>query len=124
MAGLYYNTTISPSVTGVFPISCGFLPVAMKITVSAKSSVGDSYLHTSVGQCDNSGYSTCASTFADTSGFSTRRATGKLVSHYERVAGTITEVNSAIFDSFTATQAKFNVTNVSSQYQYFVEVWG
>jgi len=124
MAGFYYNTTVTPTSTGVKTITCGFPPVAMKITLSAKSVGGDSYLHQSVGQCDNSGYSTCASLFQDATGSQTYKSVTKMVSHYERVSGTITEVNSATFSAFTATEGKFNVTLVSSAYQYNIELWG
>lgn len=120
----YYNTSITPNTVTTYTISCGFQPTALKITVGAKNG-SDVTAHQSVGQCDNSGYSTCNTFFQDGTGSKTFAYTDRLVSIRERVAGTVTEVGKATFNSFTATQAKFNVTVAAgTNYQYHVEVWG
>jgi hypothetical protein len=121
---LYYNTSITPSTTGIKTISCGFQPVGMRITVSAKNG-SDTVSHMSIGQVDNTGYQTCNTTYTDTTGGQTTKYTDRMASVLERVSGTITEVSRANFDSFTATQAKFNCTvSAGTAYQYHVEVWG
>lgn len=120
----YYNTSITPSSTGIKTISCGFQPVGMKITVGAKSG-SDASTRRSIGQVDNSGYQTCDTEYGDQTGDKTNSHTDRLVSILDRVAGVISEVGRADFDSFTTTQAKFNVvTAAGSAYQYHVEVWG
>lgn len=122
----YYNTTFTPNSLGVWGIGCGFAPKAVKVTLSAKGSPSDNVLHNSVGSVDASGYTTLHSLYSDTTGARTYRqsGTGKIASQYERVSGSITEVNAAFFDSFYATGVDIDVTKVNAQYQYNVEFWG
>lgn len=97
----------------------------MKVTVSAKNG-SDASTRLSIGQVDNSGYQTCDTLYGDAAGApKTNSHTDRIVSILDRVAGVITEVGRANFDSFTATQAKLNVTVAAgTAYQYHVEVWG
>lgn len=119
----YYAGTISHGSTGIKTITCGFQPVSAKITVSAQFSTTDSVLHKSEGWTNgtNQFYNTI---FSDATGRQTISGSSKMVSHYDRVAGTITEVVNVTFNSFTATQFKYNVNTANANYQLFVEVWG
>lgn len=119
----YYATTISHGSTGTKTITCGFLPLQAKITVSAQFGTTDGVIHKSEGWTNgtNAFYNTI---FSDATGRQTICGTGKLVSHYDRVGGVITEIVNATFNSFTATQFKYNVVTADANYQFFVEVWG
>ena len=121
-----YNTTTTPNVTGIIAITPGFTPKYVRITVSSRLS-SDNFAHLSEGAADSSGWTTNHTFMHDTTGGSTRRTAGnmgKIVSALERVSGVITEVNAASFDSFTATQVRINVTNVTQLYQYNIEIYG
>lgn len=118
----YFNATITPTATGIFDVPCGFMPTGMRITVGAKSNV-QTVSHISIGQVDNTGFMTYHSNYADTSGSNSYRGINKMVSHYERISGVVTEVNAAVYNTFYATGAKFQVTLCNSSYQYTVEVW-
>lgn len=118
----YFLTTASYGSTGVKTIACGFQPNRLKITVSS-SGASQAVNHTSEGVTDGTN-AVCVSTFTDGTGSSSWFTTGKMVSHFTRVSGTLTEHVAATFDSFTATQAKFNVTAFDANYTFRIEIWG
>ena len=108
--------------TGTKAVTVGFQPTGMRITVAQKFGVTDNYAHQSVGV--SSGTTTsCTSLFQDTAGGLTINS-GKIVSHYERVGGNITEVIAANFHSFTATQVKYTITTANVNYNLLIEAWG
>jgi hypothetical protein len=117
----YFMGTVSYGTTGVKTITVGFQPVAAHITVGKKNAASMP-AQLSIG-VTNGTTTRCNSLYADTSG-SQSNENAQLVSVLERVSGTISETAAATFDSFTATQFKFNVTTANSGYQYMIEVWG
>jgi hypothetical protein len=119
----YYRTTISHGTTGTKTVTPGFQPVAAKITVGSMFGATDSVNHLSMGNT-NGTTSSYHSTFSDGSGHQTISGTGKLARHFDRVAGTITEVLTVDTPSFTATQFQYNVVTANANYQLHVEVWG
>lgn len=127
MALLYDAGTIAYGTTGVKTITCGFQPVMVRITVAQKTSTSQTFEHRSVGTgwlLDSDPAQYYAATFQDTTGGKTVSGIDKIVSHWERVSGTLTEKVAATFDSFTATAAKINVTTADANYDLFVEIFG
>lgn len=116
----YFTGTISYSSTGTKTLSIGFQPTLLRITVSSSFGGADSYVHYCTGWTDGTS-SFYHSLFADGSGRQSINGSGKLVSHYERSGSTLTEVLAVTFNSFTATQAKINVTTANPNYQLFIE---
>ncbi len=104
--------------TGIKTISVGFQPTWARFVVVSKTS-SQSFAHTSLGESDGS-FQWVASTFHDSTGGLSANSNSKVVSHYERVGGTITEVLAASFDSFTATAVKVNVTIGNGAYQVYL----
>lgn len=117
----YFCGTISHGSTGVKTVAVGFTPVGMRITVGANGA-SQAVSHRSVGFTNGTNVD-FNSEYSDGSGSSSWQGTGKLVSHYERVAGTLTEKVAATFDSFTATQVKYNVTTADAAYTFAIEAW-
>lgn len=101
--------------TGLKTISVGFQPTWARLEVCAKTTP-QGFSHTSAGETDGSSQFVL-STFQDTTGGYSVNSASKVVSHYERVGGTITEVLAASFDSFTASGIKLNVITGNSAYQ-------
>lgn len=118
----YFVATTAYSTAGVKTIPVGFQPVGMRITVAQRYNTNDNFAHQSVG-ISNGTKTYCTSIFQDTSGGVTV-SSAKLISHYERMGGTIMEVLAANFDSFTASQVKFNITTPNVSYNLLIEVWG
>ena len=119
-----YNTTATLGSSGVVSVVIGTQPIAVEVFVTSKS--GETYAHQSIGFADNTGYTTYHSTFQDTTGGKSVQgaaSTGKIISMYERVSGTITEVLSANFHSFTSTSVKFTVNTPNSNYTCNLVVW-
>lgn len=119
----YFLTTASHSTTGVKTITCGFQPIGARITVSAKSG-GQTYAHQSVGTTDGTNTVT-DSWYQDATRGKTDRYTDRIVSQWEWDSGgsVWSEKTKATFDSFTATEFKYNVNTADVNYQYFIEVW-
>lgn len=118
----YFCTTTAHSTTGVKTITCGFQPTGMRITAGHEFGVSETCAHQSTGVSD--GVDQFFNTFyQDTTGGKTEDGDTKIVSLYDRVSGNITEVVAASFDSFTATQGKYNVTTADVDYNLMVELW-
>lgn len=128
----YFNGTIAYGSTGVQPpITVGFQPTNIKITVSQKWSGPQSYVHWSSGYgglVNVAGTPTMRqhvdSVFQDSTGGQTVSSDSKVVSFYDRVSGTLTEVLSVSIDSFTSTALKLNVLTANANYNLNIEVWG
>ena len=119
---MYYTTRSSYGTTGVKTITCGFQPVAMRITVGAKSGLATTTNQKCVGTADGARQN-YVSTFSDSSFNQTKDSNDKMIRHYENVAGVLTEVVTGTFDSFTATQGKFNLSLANSNYSLTIELW-
>jgi len=128
----YFNGTIAYATTGVqSPITLGFQPTNIKITVSQKWNGPQSYIHYSTGYgglVNVGGTPTMRqhvdSLFQDATGSQTLSSDSKVVSFYDRVSGTLTEILSVSIDSFTTTALKLNVLTANSNYNLNIEVWG
>lgn len=119
----YFNGTTAYGSTGIKTIAVGFQPVFARAVVFKNSSGSQTYLHLSQGS-GNSTFQHVDTVFHDSTGAKTDGANGKIVSHLERVSGTITEVLAVSIDSFTATEIKLNVTTANAGYSIYLEVWG
>jgi hypothetical protein len=117
----YYTTRAAYGTTGVKTITCGFQPVAMRITVSGKGSNAP-VVQLSTGTADGTRQNYEA-IYWDGSGGHTKDGNTKIISQWERVAGTLTEVVAGTFDSFTATEGKFNLSAANNNYALKVELW-
>lgn len=120
----YYFATISHGTTGVKTRAVGFQPLGARITVAAKSG-GQTYAHQSVGVTDGTN-TVCDSWYQDATRGKSERYTDRMASQWEWDSGTSTwvEKTRAGFDSFTATEFKYEVITADVNYQYFIEVWG
>lgn len=119
----YFLTTVSHSTTGVKTINVGFQPISARITAGNKTGVADNCARKTTGVTDGTNQ-ICDVEYLDTTSGYTDRFSDRLVSVRERVAGTITEVVRANFDSFTATELKYNVTTANVNFQFLIEVDG
>lgn len=110
--------------TGVKTLSLGMRPTRVRFTVSQRDGAADTVAHGSDGTVIDNGTATwpeCESFYMDTTGGASFRFDDRIVSHYQRVGGVITEVYRINFDSWTATGMKVNVT-VKSGFDYVTNV--
>jgi len=117
-------STISYGSTGIKTYTVGFQPVKVTVMVGQKFATGQAFAHHSYGVGLTAANQRCDTHFQDTSSGITVSSDTKIVSVYERVSGTITEVLSIALDSFTATAVKFNVLTANANYQLSVLVEG
>lgn len=118
-----YATLTTPSSTGVQTINVGFQPLLARITVGSQFGTTNTVVRYSVGRTDGTNQFN-HSIFADGTGRQTVSKNDRLVSVWERISGTLTEVVRVNFDSFTSTQFKYNVITANSNYQLDIEVLG
>lgn len=122
----YAQGTISHSTTGVKTITVGFQPVAAEILVGSDPGSTQVGFRQSFGITDGTN-SVCDSAFIDTAAHSKQdRYSDRLVSLWKWDTGTLAfvELTKATFDSFTATQFKYNVVTPDVNHQYRYRVWG
>jgi hypothetical protein len=123
----YKRTTISFGTTGVKSVSSPFVPVGCRITLGSKVNATDPCNHLSIGNSNGTTQS-YHSTFSDGTSHQTKSGTNKIVSHYERVAGVLTEKVVARIDTvaapWSATDIQFVVDTADANYQFHVEIWG
>lgn len=115
------TTTLSTAGTGVVVSTPGFQGSLAEIKVSGLFGAADSTVRFSLGFADGTRQN-CDSLFSDGTLYDSRKVTNKIVSLWDNVGGTLTEVLSASFHSFTATQLKLNVTTASANYQVSVKI--
>jgi len=127
----YFNCTAAYGSTGVKTITVGFQPTNISVTVSQRWDGPQTYEHFSIGKggiVNVAGTPTMRqhvdSLFSDGTGKQTYSSDSKVVSFYDRVSGTLTEVFSVSIDSFTSTQLKLNVATANPDYNMFIEVFG
>lgn len=117
----YQVGTISFGSTGAQSCSFTGTPTRVRVTVGSKFGSSESYNHKSEGMSDGTN-TFCVSNFQDTTGGKTiNNTSGKIVSHWERVGGTLTEVLAVNFTSFTLNNINFNVGTANANYQLIVE---
>ncbi len=118
----YYTTRASYGTTGVKTITCGFQPVGMRISVGAKNGTAASTLQKCVGTADGTRQN-YISEFVNVNFKQTKDSNDKIIRHFEDVAGTLTEVITGTWDSFTATEGKFNLSTTTNTYSLTIELW-
>lgn len=114
----YFTGRLTLSATGLSTFVIGFQPTWARFRVTGKAA--DTTNHASLGGTDGTNQN-CGSTFMDTTGGASFDVNTKVVSHYERSAGTITEVLSASWDSWTATGIKLNVAIANTAYKVTID---
>ena len=121
----YKQGTISHGSTGVKTITVGFQPLGAELIVGGDPGSVASVMRLSMGQTDGTNQ-VCDSYFADGSRGMSDRANDCLVSLQRWDSGTSTYVEDtrAEFDSFTATEFKYNVTIANANRQYRYRIWG
>lgn len=117
----YFLGSTSHNTTGVKTITVGFQPIGVRITTGPNGG-SESAAHQSVGVTDGTN-SVCDSLFQDATRGKSDRFSDRLVSVWEWNGAAFTEVCKATFDSFTATQLKYNVTTANVNYQFKIEAW-
>lgn len=123
---MYWTGRFTFAGTGSQTITVGtFQPTGAKVTIGGKNA-GDAFTHMSIGQTDGTRQNV-QYTYGDTTGSSSGTSNTKIISHYERVSGVITEVFSAAFTSFGTSGANgtvtFSVTTNDTAYEPTIEVW-
>lgn len=114
-----YNTgRVTIGSTPTQTVIVGFQPTWARFTVTGKGT--DTVNHISIGTTDGTHQNT-NSTFSDTTGGLSVSTNTKVISHYERVSGTIAEVLSASFNSFTSTGVEINVAIANTGYSVTLE---
>lgn len=127
MALSYSRDTITHTTTGVKTMTCGFQPVKAKIKVTFAPGANDTKIHMSEGTTDGTNQVCDTDTYHDSTHAFERRFTDRVVSIQEWTGAAWSEVLRANFDSFTATEFKYNVTVAGANagnYQFHREVEG
>lgn len=119
----YLNGTISFGSTGIQSIYTGFQPKAVEVTVGQRYNTTQNFMHLSVGAGDDT-FQRTTGVYQDTTGGKTVNFDGKIVSVWERVSGTLTEVLSISIDSFTSTTLELNVLTANANYSIHLRIWG
>ena len=126
--------TVSYASTGTKTLTCTdvvtgatFQPSAIRITLGQKQSTSQTFSHSSIGTATSTNNQKVFSTYQDTTGGQTLDSTSKVISHWERVSGTLTEKVAAHIDTtaapWTSTAAKIIVDTADVNYQFLVEAW-
>ena len=103
-----------------FNLGAPSTPTSAMLIVQNKNGVAETPLHVSMGTCSVSGQR-CTSYLKDGTTHN-YDSTTKVVSHYEMVGGTPTEILSASFDSFTSNGIKLDVTTTNTNYKVYIRV--
>lgn len=119
----YFYGTVAFSTNGVKAVTVGFQAIGYRLTIGEVFGGTDNFVHMSVGGTDGTDHY-CNSTYKDNTGGLTRTVDNRVISHFERVAGALTEIMEASHDSITATQIKFNMLLANIDYNIQVEAWG
>jgi hypothetical protein len=115
----YEIGTVAYGSTGNKTYALAGPPKMVRVRVGSRFNTSESYIHESIGVYDGS-VCMCVSKFQDTTGGLTRNSNSKIVSHYDRIGGAITEVLAASV-SFSGNNIIFNVTIPNPNYQLIVE---
>lgn len=118
----YWTGRVTPNVSGSavsFALG-GFQPTWARFKMSQKDGVTETCSHLSLGSADGTRQN-YSSNFTDGTGSSCFEGNNKVVSHYERSGGAITEIFSASFVAFTATGLSLNIPNANSAYKLHIE---
>jgi hypothetical protein len=120
----YYFARLTHATTGVKTRTPGFQPKWARITIAAKGSTPQMWIQRTAGKTDGTNHFS-ETMYGDTSsGLTSFNGINHLVSQWDKVSGIWTEVCRAEFDSFTATEFKYNVTVAGSSaasFTYIIE---
>lgn len=117
------TTTLSTTGSAVVVATPGFQGKYVAIKASGINGGADTTVKLSLGWGDGTRQN-CDSTFDDGTLTSSKKATDRIVSLWDNVAGTLTEIVSASNPVFTATQLKLDVTTIDTNYKISVTVLG
>lgn len=99
----------------------GFQPTWMNLRVSQKNGTTETCNHLCLGSGDGT-RSNCSSFYSDATSSTTLDSNTKIISHWERVGGTLTEILAATFVSFDSDGFTLNASTASSNYKVTVEL--
>lgn len=116
----YKTSSTAYGSTGSKTLTCGFQPTAARFFVGGVVG-GDNVMHFSRGSADGTRQN-CDWQFADGTFFTGDTTNSKIISHWENVGGTLTEVFSATFTAFTATGCTINVSIADASYNLDYEL--
>lgn len=119
----YFVGTLAYGSTGTkTAIPVGFTPVGVRVWVSQKFNTSQTFAHQSTGMSDgiDQFYTTI---YQDGSGGLTLQGDNKILSHWDRVSGTLTEVLNWELNSLSASGVSFNVVTTNSNYTVILEAW-
>lgn len=119
----YTLSSITHATTGVKTMTPGYQPVRAKLTVRPAPGAAVTIRQASDG-VTNGTNQICDSDTIETTRIYQRRFTDRMASIWEYTGGAWTEVFKITFDSFTATEFKYNVVTANSAYQVMRETWG
>lgn len=122
----YYFARLTHSTIGVKTRTPGFQPAGARITIGARDGATQTWIQDSVGVTDGTNHY-CKSMWGDTTvGLASKNETTCMASQYDKVSGVWGESIRATFDSFNATQFKYNVTvagSTSGSFTFVIECW-
>lgn len=111
------STTGNKSYTGF-----GFKPSYARFTLSQKTGTTEGFIHFSQGWTDGTN-SSCHSIFQDATSSQSKEFTNQVISHWNRVSGTLTEVIAATFVSFDADGLTLNFSAITTGYHVHFEAF-
>lgn len=123
MSSYTATVTLATAGSGTVVVTPGFQGKEVEIKVSGLFGTTDSTIRFSLGWGDGTRQS-CDSLFTDGTLYDSRKATDRVVSLWDNVAGTLTEVLSASNPVFTATQLKLDIGIANGSYKVSVKVTG
>lgn len=117
---MYWTGRVTLSSTGdnIFN-SIGFQPTWIRARVSQKYGVAEICSHLSLGSADSINQN-CSYEYNDVSGYTCGETNAKLISHWEKVGGILTEVISATRKSFDPNG--FTITTALGNPNYKVHI--
>lgn len=119
----YTLSSITHATTGVKTMTVGYQPVRAVLTVRPSPAGSSPIRKASNGVTDGTNQ-ICDSDTVETTRIYQRRFTDRMASIWEYTGGAWTEVFKITFDSFTATEFKYNVVIANSAFQVMRETWG
>lgn len=107
-------STGSTSLTGF-----GFQPNEVEIELCQKTSTAEAFVHYSSGSADGTRQG-CVSIYSDATSSQSKESNAKIISHWNRVTGTLTEVIAATFTSFDADGVTLNFSATITGYHMHI----
>ena len=115
MAVFVDNLTVATTGTNLAVTGFGFNPTNLIVSVSGRGGLNTAMQYC-YGMVDSSGTQCYDSIFADSTSRQSKAGSNKLISHYERIAGVLTEVINISFNSWVSGGFTWDVNLASSNY--------